>query len=87
MMNHRLVLLSSEKRRLEDLIRAYVATGGAYRCLLVTYDDRLVFGQRVTAALLSKRFAAAMIEDRPVNDPLPIVFSNLAMMAVAVVAA
>jgi ABC-type antimicrobial peptide transport system permease subunit len=44
-------------------------------------------GLGVPAAVWSKRLAAAMIENLPVNDPLPVAFSILAMTAVAIVAA
>ena len=44
-------------------------------------------GLGVPAAVWSKRLAAAMIENLPVNDPLPVAFSILAMTAVAILAA
>jgi putative ABC transport system permease protein len=39
------------------------------------------------AAFWSKRFAASMIENLPVNDPFPIAFAILTMLTVAILAA
>jgi ABC-type antimicrobial peptide transport system permease subunit len=58
-----------------------VVAGSALAWVLVG----LVLG--VPAAVWSQRFAAAMIENLPINDPLPVAFSILAMTAVAIVAA
>jgi predicted permease len=54
---------------------------GAFAWVLVG----LVLG--TPAAVWSGRFAAAMIESLPINDPFPIAYSILAMTTVAIVAA